>query len=166
MMRPHDYTPVFLHAFYFITLPQTVSHVISPSSPLYGLTSADLFERDCELIVVMEATDASTGAPFQAQKSYLPSDVHYGFRFQRCVLRDVITGRRSVNFSLFDELVDWEAWRSRSEARRGGSCDTSPMGTAHREHRGLEMVAELDLEKELEGGEMPPRRLEAEGPWE
>ena len=70
-----------------------------------------------------------------------------------------------MDFSLFDELSNWDEWRERRQRRRGGSVDTSPVGSAHR--GGLESVAEIERERELGGEEGGGGWLRAaEGPWE
>lgn len=69
--------------------PTTIVHRITPESPLYNLTPADLNECNTsfEIIVVLEGIVESTGLTTQARSSYLPSEVrtqffdHFGMQF-------------------------------------------------------------------------------------
>lgn len=57
--------------------PTIIVHKVTPESPLYNLTPADLHPNNnsFEIIVVLEGIVESTGLTTQARSSYLPSEV-------------------------------------------------------------------------------------------
>jgi hypothetical protein len=88
----------------FLGLPCTVKHPITTTSPLYGLTLADLEDADMEILVLLEGVDASTSSKLQARHSYRPSEMQKDYRFETMVIR-MPSGRRRVDFTKFDSLV-------------------------------------------------------------
>ena len=103
-----------------LSLPATISHVVGPASPLYGLSPEAMASpaRDMELLLVFDGVDAPTSVSFHATKSYSPLDVLSGMRFVNCVSRCAATGRLAVDLDKLDGTADWEEWQSDHEARR------------------------------------------------
>eukprot|EP00850_Spirogloea_muscicola_P007875 SM000041S15434 [mRNA] locus=s41:75330:79490:- [translate_table: standard] len=88
----------------FLGLPCIVSHPITASSPLFGLSFAMMERCDMEVLVLLEGVDASTSSKLQARHSYRPSDIRHNHRFCTMVTRQP-SGRRSVDFSKFHMVV-------------------------------------------------------------
>lgn len=88
----------------FLGLPCSVKHPITSTSPLYGLSIAELENADCELLVLLEGVDASTSCKLQARHSYLPKDIRKDVMHETMVFRSP-NGRRCVDFSKFDTLL-------------------------------------------------------------
>ncbi|KAG0566228.1 hypothetical protein KC19_7G047600 [Ceratodon purpureus] len=88
----------------FLGLPCAVKHPITSTSPLYGLSIAELEDADCELLVLLEGVDASTSCKLQARHSYLPKDIRQDVMHETMVFRSP-NGRRCVDFSKFDTLL-------------------------------------------------------------
>eukprot|EP00899_Mesostigma_viride_P008045 jgi/Mesvir1/17241/Mv07653-RA.1 len=88
----------------FLGFPCSIIHLLTPDSPLYRFTHEDLERHDVEILVMLEGDDASTSSSVQACKSYLPTDVIFNHCFRNIVSRGP-DGRRTVDFSKFDEVV-------------------------------------------------------------
>ena len=68
----------------FFPLPWTVVHPLTPASPAWGLTGADLRAGDAEILVRLSALDEATMQPVVARTSYRADDgdVVWGRRFR------------------------------------------------------------------------------------
>ena len=77
--------------------PTTVIHKITPSSPLYKLSSGDLSREaaNFEIIVVLEGIVEATGLTTQARTSYLPSEILWGHRFKSLTSSPKLTNAKS-----------------------------------------------------------------------
>ncbi|XP_043922707.1 G protein-activated inward rectifier potassium channel 3-like isoform X3 [Protopterus annectens] len=67
----------------FLTSPLAilVYHTIDEKSPLYNVSREDLSREEFEIVVILEGTFETTGQPFQARRSYLPSEIYWGYNF-------------------------------------------------------------------------------------
>ena len=61
--------------------PSIMIHRITKSSPLYNISNKTLKTRRFEIIVILEGSVGSTSLIFQARKSYLETDILWGYRF-------------------------------------------------------------------------------------
>ncbi len=59
----------------------TIRHVIDETSPLHGVTSAQLEASATRFITSIVCIDTIIQAPVQSQMAYLASEVHFGRRF-------------------------------------------------------------------------------------
>ena len=75
----------------------TLRHVIDQQSPLFGLTSADLKERDARFMVSVTGIDTVIPAPIQSQNDYLWPDVRFGEQFVEIYTEDE-RGRYTVDY--------------------------------------------------------------------
>ena len=91
----------------FFPLTWTVVHPLTPASPAWGLSDADLRAGDAEILVRLAALDEATMQPVVARTSYRAGDIVWGARFRDLFDRsgDVLT----VDVSRLDETDPAEA---------------------------------------------------------
>ncbi|MCU0648436.1 MAG: ion channel [Gemmatimonadaceae bacterium] len=77
----------------FFPLAWTVVHPITAESPLWGLTPADLVERDAEVLVLLSGFDETHAQVVHARTSYKPTEILWNARF-RSVFRSGAPGDR------------------------------------------------------------------------
>jgi inward rectifier potassium channel len=66
---------------YFIPLTWTIVHPIDNSSPLFGLTQADLAQREAELLVVVKGFDETFSQQVNTRFSYRYDEIQIGAKF-------------------------------------------------------------------------------------
>jgi inward rectifier potassium channel len=66
---------------FFIPLTWTIVHPIDNGSPLYGLTQADLDEREAEFLVVAKGFDETFAQTVNARYSYRHDEIIWGAKF-------------------------------------------------------------------------------------
>ncbi len=81
----------------------TVIHPIDDQSPFLGLTSADLAERDAEIIAVMTGIDDTFSQTVHARRSYVAEEIVFNARFVDVLSVDP-DGRRTVDLTRFHEV--------------------------------------------------------------
>ncbi|XP_055501137.1 ATP-sensitive inward rectifier potassium channel 15 isoform X2 [Leucoraja erinacea] len=87
----------------FLIFPLTFYHSIDEKSPLNRYTSANLRNKDFELVVILNATVESTGAACQIRTSYVPEEILWGYEFMPLMSLSP-DGKYLVDFSFFDKL--------------------------------------------------------------
>jgi inward rectifier potassium channel len=65
----------------FFPMSWTIVHPVDEKSPMYGLSHADLVEKDAEFLVLMSGVDETFSQTVHARTSYKPSEILYGQRF-------------------------------------------------------------------------------------
>ena len=89
-------TPVF-------ALTWTVMHPITPDSPLYGMTDADLIHTDTELVITLTGLDETLSQTVHARHSYGPSDI-----LRNMIFVDLFThlpdGRFAIDYDRFHQV--------------------------------------------------------------
>ena len=85
----------------FFVWPLEIVHVIDEESPFYEMAAADLAKQKFELVAVMEGTNETSNAKFQARTSYLPQEILWGQRFESMLIYRRDQNRFQVNFSAF-----------------------------------------------------------------
>jgi inward rectifier potassium channel len=65
----------------FFPLSWTVVHPVDDSSPLYGVSHADLVTKDAEFMILISATDETFSQIVHARSSYKPDEIVFGHRF-------------------------------------------------------------------------------------
>ncbi|HEX6749845.1 MAG TPA: ion channel [Longimicrobium sp.] len=84
-------------------LSWTIVHPIDETSPLWGLTEADLREQDAEFFVVLEGIDETFAQQVHARTSYKPGEIVWGARFD-----DVFVRREGRPLGIdISKLHDW-----------------------------------------------------------
>ncbi len=66
---------------YFIPLTWTIVHPIDNSSPLYGLSQADLDEREAEILIVVKGFDETFSQTVNSRYSYRHDEFLWGAKF-------------------------------------------------------------------------------------
>lgn len=79
----------------------TLRHIIDESSPLHGMTKADLEASDVRFMVSVICIDTVIPAPMQSQHDYHWPDVRYDEHFVE-VYSEASTGRYFVDYSKLD----------------------------------------------------------------
>ncbi|MEO1484340.1 MAG: ion channel [Bacteroidota bacterium] len=72
----------------FMPYMWTIVHPISENSPLYGLTAADLVEKDAEFVIAMRAYDESSSQTVYSRSSYKAAEIEWGKKFVYVVKRE------------------------------------------------------------------------------
>jgi len=88
-------TPVFAMSF-------QAMHRIDETSPLYGMTHADLETTEAELVVTVTGMDETMGATVHARGSYLPSEIRYRHRYVD-IFGMTPEGRRAIDYRRFHD---------------------------------------------------------------
>jgi inward rectifier potassium channel len=107
MQREHtdlrDYFLLDLERQKVVVFPSvwTIVHPITDSSPLYGLTEADFYEKDVEFIIMMKAFDESFSQTVYSRSSYKASEVRWGEKFVYLIKQE--KNGISVDISRMDE---------------------------------------------------------------
>lgn len=65
----------------FFPLSWTIVHPITEQSPLFGLTTADLLEREAEFLILLSGVDETFSTTVHARTSYKPDEIVFGARF-------------------------------------------------------------------------------------
>ena len=88
-----------------ITFPavMTMRHLIDETSPLHGMTAADLEKTDARVVASVVCTDSIIQAPLQSQKDYSWDQIHFGKRFVE-VYGDFKDGRLTVDYGLLHNM--------------------------------------------------------------
>ncbi|UJR14744.1 hypothetical protein I4U23_001735 [Adineta vaga] len=86
----------------FLIWPLVVEHIIDEQSPLYEISRADLIQQRFELVVILEGIIESTGMTTQARTSYLPSEILWGYRFERLITFQRDDGLYRIDYSRFN----------------------------------------------------------------
>jgi inward rectifier potassium channel len=97
-------TPIF-------SLSWLVMHPITPASPLYQLTEADLRHADFALLVTITGLDETVSQTMHARHAYLSSDVLWNHRFKDMV-EETPGGDRHVDLRRIDQTEPIAAERS------------------------------------------------------
>jgi hypothetical protein len=128
----------------FGTTPIDFYHVINSDSPFYEIDKKDLSDKqiNLEFIVITTATIASTGTCYMTKRSYVQSDIKWGFNFVNCIdkqnremacyKRDELKGFDNslyaskhlkeyvVDLELYDKLEKLENFPGSSAVHRAG----------------------------------------------
>jgi inward rectifier potassium channel len=67
----------------FFPLTWTVVHPITPTSPLFGKTAADLEAVQAEVMILLKGFDDSFGQMVQARYSYRFDEIVWGAKFSK-----------------------------------------------------------------------------------
>ena len=100
-------------------------------SPLYQINRTDLAQERFELVVILEGIIESTGMTTQARTSYLPSEILWGYRFERLISFQRDDGLYRIDYSRFNlsypvdmitcsakelkELHEYEKWHENNQ---------------------------------------------------
>ncbi len=79
--RKYDPLPLEVPSVHFLPLTWTVVHAITPSSPLFGKSAADLASLQAEVLVLLKGYDDSFRQTVHARTSYRHDEFAWGRRF-------------------------------------------------------------------------------------
>ena len=114
-------TPIF-------ALTWTVMHQVDSDSPLLGMTPELMDKQDCELIVTMTGLDETYSQTIHARHSYMPREIHWGYRFVDMFSRNS-EGRRVINYNYFHNIIPEG---SRPFAEKQGRSQPVPLHSSDR----------------------------------
>ena len=86
----------------------TAMHLITPESPLFGLTSAQLIDQELEFVASVVGTDDTSLQPVHARRHYAHGDVVWGARHAD-ILTELPGGAIVVDLRKFDDTVPTHA---------------------------------------------------------
>jgi inward rectifier potassium channel len=90
------------------SLSWTLFHAIDPTSPLYGMSEADLGAVEAALALNVGGVDDSSAQQLYARRLYSFRDIRWNHRY-----RDITSlssdGRMSIDYSLFHEVTPEDA---------------------------------------------------------
>ena len=89
----------------FMAWPVRIVHRITRDSPLWQVSADDLMGEQFEIIVVLEGIIESSGMTTQVRTSYLPTEIHWGQRFESLLTARKDNGRIEIDYSNFDVTV-------------------------------------------------------------
>lgn len=88
----------------FFPLSWTVVHPIDSTSPIWGLTQADLVDADAELLVLLIATDETVSQTVHSRSSYEADEIIWGAKFANMFMRTEADGIIGMNLSRIHEI--------------------------------------------------------------
>jgi Inward rectifier potassium channel. len=88
----------------FFPLSWTVVHPIDSTSPIWGLTHADLVDADAELLVLLIATDETVSQTVHSRSSYEAGEIVWGAKFANMFMRTEADGIIGMNLSRIHDI--------------------------------------------------------------
>lgn len=88
----------------FFPLSWTVVHPIDSSSPIWGLTHADLVDADAELLVLLIATDETVSQTVHSRSSYEADEIVWGAKFANMFMRTEAEGIIGMNLNRIHDI--------------------------------------------------------------
>ena len=82
-------------------LSWTVMHQITPASPLYGLTPEQIAASQSEIVLTLTGLDETLMQTIHSRTSYIPSEMHWGARFDDILGKVADDGRRIIDYTKF-----------------------------------------------------------------
>ena len=87
----------------FFPLAWTIVHPITDESPLWGLSEADLRERDFEFLAIITGTDETFSQQVHTRSSYKPGELIWGAKFRNIFNPPDESGNLSVDIGRIDD---------------------------------------------------------------
>ncbi|KAG7275019.1 hypothetical protein CRUP_030538 [Coryphaenoides rupestris] len=84
--------------------PQTITHIISDSSPFWEVGAERLKRETLEIIVILEGIVEASGMTCQARTSYTEDEILWGHRFESCLSLE--KGAFRVDYGAFDKTFE------------------------------------------------------------
>ena len=88
----------------FFPLSWTIVHPIDETSPLHGVTEAELRKCDTEVLILLDGFDETFSQTVHARSSYLADDIVWGARFESMFLTPQGKGPVSVDIRRIDHI--------------------------------------------------------------
>ncbi|CAK9304104.1 unnamed protein product [Gordionus sp. m RMFG-2023] len=113
-----------------LSVPQIILHHINSKSPLYDLAINEdyIIDENFQILFMVSGYAKPTGIPIQIYKSYYPTDILWGNRFQNMYIKDK-DKKICVDFMKFNETivkdVGLQAWRQNIDKDELSFTDSS-----------------------------------------
>jgi inward rectifier potassium channel len=91
-------------------LSWTIMHPIDETSPLYGVSCAEMYDKQMEVVALLSGADATMAETIYARYSYGPDDIVRDHRFVD-VLSVTAKGQRMVDLTRFHDTEPLEMLR-------------------------------------------------------
>ena len=88
----------------FFPLAWTIVHAITPDSPIYGVTEAQMLSRSFEFLVTIAATDETFAQTVHARSSYKADEILWGAKFRNIFNPPDDDGLMSVDVERIDDV--------------------------------------------------------------
>ena len=88
----------------FFPLAWTIVHAITPDSPIYGVTEAQMLSRSFEFLVTIAATDETFAQTVHARSSYKADEMLWGAKFRNIFNPPDDDGLMSVDVERIDDV--------------------------------------------------------------
>ena len=88
----------------FFPLAWTIVHAITPDSPIYGVTEAQMLSRNFEFLVTIAATDETFAQTVHARSSYKADEMLWGAKFRNIFNPPDDDGLMSVDVERIDDV--------------------------------------------------------------
>lgn len=88
----------------FFPLAWTIVHAITPDSPIYGVTEAQMLSRSFEFLVTIAATDETFAQTVHARSSYKADEMLWGAKFRNIFNPPDHDGLMSVDVERIDDV--------------------------------------------------------------
>jgi inward rectifier potassium channel len=82
----------------------TVVHPIDDTSPMSGLTHADLVAANAELLVLLTGTDETVSQAVHSRSSYQANEIVWGAKFANMFMRDEAEGIMGMDLNRIHDL--------------------------------------------------------------
>jgi inward rectifier potassium channel len=102
VMRRFEELPLVRARTSLFALSWTIMHRIDESSPLYGVTEDDMYDKQMEIVALLSGADATMAETIYARHSYTPDDIRRDHRFVD-VLSLTPKGVRMVDLTRFHD---------------------------------------------------------------
>ncbi len=106
MRRFYDLPLVRSHSPLF-SLSWTVMHTIDESSPLYGVTAAEIAKDNMELLMIFTGLDETLSQTIHARHSFISGEIIWNMKFVD-ILSRTKDGRRCIDYSYFHDVIPLE----------------------------------------------------------
>ena len=85
-------------------LTWTVMHIIDESSPLYGVSAAEMAEDNMELLVIFTGLDETLSQTIHARHSFISGEILWNMQFVD-ILSRTQDGKRCIDYSHFHDVI-------------------------------------------------------------
>jgi inward rectifier potassium channel len=86
----------------FFPLAWTLVHPITPESPLWGVSAADLAARDAEVLAMLHGTDETFATRVSTRRSYRHDELIWGAKFRSIFDLTRADGRIAIDLTKLD----------------------------------------------------------------
>ncbi|KAK9744452.1 Inward rectifier potassium channel C-terminal domain [Popillia japonica] len=96
-----------LEPYGFLIWPLEIVHKITPTSPLWDVSSYNLLSDKFEVIVTLQGTSPTTALCSRTRTSYTSSEILWGHKFKNCIKYVKNEGSYAVNHKYFNVTEEY-----------------------------------------------------------